>query len=110
MKIFVFALTALMLTTSAPATHIATWYDLTGRKTASGQRMHRDSLTAAYNSARFGTRIEVTNTRSGQKCTVTVNDRMGLQSPNRIDLSKTAFGSIALIGTGRIQVSLRILK
>ena len=110
MKTIIFALTALVLTTSAPATHIATWYDLTGRKTASGQRMHRDSLTAAYNSARFGTRIEVTNTRSGQKCTVTVNDRMGNKTLNRIDLSKSAFGSIAPYGAGRIPVSLRILK
>ena len=110
MKTLLFAVTALMLTASAPTTHIATWYDLTGRKTASGQRMHRDSLTAAYNAARFGTRIEVTNPASGKRCTVVVNDRMGNKTPNRIDLSKTAFGRIAPHGAGRISVSLRILK
>ena len=29
---------------------VATWYDMHGAKTASGVKMHRDSLTAAYNS------------------------------------------------------------
>ncbi len=109
MKTFLLIATALLLSTSTPTSHIATWYDFHGQRTASGARMHRDSLTAAYNSARFGTRLEVTNPATGKRCTVTVNDRMGIHSINRIDLSWAAFGSIASHSKGRIQVTVKRL-
>jgi rare lipoprotein A len=109
MKTILLIATTLLLTTSSPIPHIATWYDFHGRRTASGARMHRDSLTAAYNSVPFGTRLEITNSTTGKRCTVTVNDRMGIHSTNRIDLSWAAFGSIASHSKGRITVTVKKL-
>jgi rare lipoprotein A len=100
----------LILTSPAPTKCVATWYDMHGQRTASGTRMHRDSLTAAYNFAKFGTILEVTNIATAVKCTVTVTDRMGVKSSNRIDLSYAAFGCIAKRSQGRISVRLRKLN
>lgn len=110
MKTIILCCTMLLVTASTPGTHIATWYNMHGSTTASGAKMHRDSLTAAYNSAAFGTRLEVTNVATAERCTVTVNDRMGVQSSNRIDLSYAAFGRIAKHATGRISVTIRKLN
>lgn len=85
----------------------ATWYNMHGAKTASGERMHRDSLTAAYNSKPFGTKLEVTNVENLKVCTVRVTDRMGKESRGKIDLSYAAFGRIANHGQGRIRVRIR---
>lgn len=88
----------------------ATWYNMHGAKTASGERMHRDSLTAAYNYAPFGTRIKITNPSNNKSCIVKVTDRMGIKTRGKIDLSYAAFGSIANPSEGRIKVSIEIIK
>jgi len=100
----------MVLTNTAPIKCVATWYDMHGSRTASGTRMHRDSLTAAYNSAPFGTRLQVTNCKTQAVCTVTVTDRMGVKTANRIDLSKAAFGCIASHQQGRVEVLINIIK
>ncbi len=91
--------------------HIATWYDLHGRKTTSGQRMHRDSATAAYNHAPLGTLLLVTNTQNNKSCVVKVTDRMGHKTKKAkyIDLSKAAFGFLSHHGAGRITVTIKHL-
>lgn len=85
---------------------VATWYDMHGSLTASGARMHRDSLTAAYNSAPLNSRLKVINLENNKTCIVTVTDRMGNKNPNRIDLSYKAFGEIANHNQGRITVNI----
>jgi rare lipoprotein A len=45
-----------------------------GPKTASGQRMASDALTAAHRTLTFGTKIRVTNDRNGRSVVVRVND------------------------------------
>jgi rare lipoprotein A len=97
-------------TKTNPTKCVATWYNMHGAKTASGQRMHKDSLTAAYNYSPFGTLLEVTNVSNKEVCTVKVTDRMGIKSPNRIDLSYAAFGSIANHGQGKIEVSIKVIE
>ncbi len=91
--------------------HIATWYDLHGRKTTSGQRMHRDSATAAYNHVPLGTLLLVTNTQNNKSCVVKVTDRMGHKTKKAkyIDLSKAAFGFLSHHGAGRITVTIKHL-
>jgi rare lipoprotein A len=86
--------------------HNATWYNLHGHRTASGQIFHRDSLTAAYNNAEFGTYIKVTNISNNESIIVKVTDRMGCKTPNRIDLSLCAFDSISSPSKGRLKVKL----
>lgn len=84
--------------------HKATWYNMHGHKTASGERFHKDSLTAAYNFSKLGSYLKVTNVTSGLTVIVKVNDRMGIKNKNHIDLSKCAFDSIANPNSGRINV------
>lgn len=79
----------------------ATWYDLHGRRTASGQLMDRFKLTCASNFYPIGTNLIVS-----YKCKsvrVLVNDRGGM-SNNIIDLSKGAFLKLAPLRKGKIKV------
>ena len=91
-------------------THIATWYNLHGNKTASGERFHKDSLTAAYNFVKLGTYLKVTNISNEESVIVKVTDRMGNKSPNRIDLSISAFDSIANLSSGKAKVIIEVIK
>lgn len=88
----------------------ATWYNLHGNTTASGEMFHQDSLTAAYNFCELGTYLRVTNVSNNECVIVKVNDRMGYKGRNHIDLSKCAFDSIGNIGSGRIKVKIEIFK
>jgi rare lipoprotein A len=88
----------------------ATWYNLHGNRTASGERFHRDSLTAAYNFCELGTYLRVTNVSNNESVIVKVNDRMGYKGKSHIDLSKCAFDSIGNTGSGRIKVKIEIFK
>ena len=106
-QILVASLIGLSFTGSDPIICSATWYNMHGAKTASGERMHRDSLTAAYNSKPFGTKLEITNLDNLKVCTVRVTDRMGNNSSGKIDLSYAAFGKIANHGQGRIRVKIK---
>ena len=111
MKKIILVFVSLMMTAgNLPSVVVATWYNSHGEKTASGVRMHRDSLTAAYNYVPFGTRLEVTNIQNGKACTVVVTDRMGKAGPGRIDLSYAAFDSIGDLRKGRMNVSIKNLK
>jgi rare lipoprotein A len=89
--------------------HSATWYYMHGHMTASGERFHKDSLTAAYNFAKFGEILKVTNLSNGLSVLVKVTDRMNNKQKNRIDLSRCAFDSIANLSSGRISVSVEEL-
>jgi rare lipoprotein A len=52
----------------------ATQYSSSPR-TASGQPFRPDGLTAAHKTLPFGTRVQVTNPRTGASTIVTINDR-----------------------------------
>jgi len=91
-------------------THIATWYNLHGNRTSSGERFHKDSLTAAYNYVKLGTYLKVTNINNEESVIVKVTDRMGNKTPNRIDLSISAFDSIANLSSGKAKVIIEVIK
>lgn len=97
-------------TTDLRNLHTATWYDLTGRKTASGDRFHRDSMTAAYNYSKLGKLLLITNVENDKFIIIKVTDRMGYKGKNHIDLSKGAFDSIGDLSSGRIRVVVEELK
>lgn len=86
--------------------HSATWYNLPGNKTYSGEKFHKDSLTAAYNFKSMGTMLKITNLYNNKSVIVRVNDKMGIKSKNNIDLSKGAFKKIASTNRGRIKVKI----
>jgi rare lipoprotein A len=89
---------------SEPTQCVATWYDLHGFKTASGTKMHRDSLTAAYNQVPLNSKLKITNPINNKSCIVLINDRVSKKYNNRIDLSYGAFGIIANHNQGKINV------
>jgi len=102
--VFIITLSLLSFTKSGVNECIATWYNMHGSLTASGSKMHRDSLTAAYNSVPLNTKLMITNISNNKSCIVKVTDRMGNKTPNRIDLSYKAFGDIANHKQGKIKV------
>ncbi len=93
-------------------TGVASYYAVKfhGRKTASGEIFHKDSLTAAHKTLPFGTRVRVTNLKNNKSVIVKVNDR-GMQGKKRIiDLSQAAAKELNMIGSGLIKVKVEVLE
>ena len=93
-------------------TGVASYYAVKfhGRKTASGEIFHKDSLTAAHKTLPFGTRVRVTNLKNNKSVIVKVNDR-GMQGKKRIiDLSPAAAKELNMIGSGLIKVKVEVLE
>jgi peptidoglycan lytic transglycosylase len=84
----------------------ASWYSLTS-KTANGDQMEPEELTAAHPSLRFGTKVEVENLDNGRKVTVRVNDRGPFVADRIIDVSKAAAKSLDMIVDGIATVRIR---
>lgn len=84
--------------------HDATWYR------TNGTRVHREHPTAAYNKFPKGTKLKVTNIRTGDTCIVEVTDRMVYNAPNKIDLSHSAFGILDNHSKGRIKVKVEKIQ
>ena len=77
-----------------------------GRRTASGERFDPDALTAAHRTLPFGTRLRVTNLRTGQAVVVRVTDRGPFHGARVLDLSKEAARRIGMLrsGTARVRI------
>lgn len=71
-----------------------------GRKTASGERLHHDSLTCAHRTYPFGTQLKVTNPANGKNVIVRVTDRGPYVKGRIIDLSVRAAKEIGIIAQG----------
>lgn len=81
-----------------------------GRRTASGVPYRPGRLTAAHNSLPFGTRIKVTNVRTGRSVKVVVNDRGPHVKGRIVDVSKRAAAKIGLVDAGVAPVRLRVVR
>ncbi|NTJ44276.1 septal ring lytic transglycosylase RlpA family protein [Agrobacterium larrymoorei] len=86
----------------------ASWYALTS-KTASGERMNPSKLTAAHRSLRFGTKVKVTNSRTGKAVVVRINDRGPFIKGRVLDLSKAAAREVGMISSGTAKVCYEVL-
>jgi len=71
-----------------------------GRKTASGERLHHDSLTCAHRTYPFGTQLKVTNPANGRNVIVRVTDRGPYVKGRIIDLSVRAARELGIISQG----------
>src|SRR6266851_5304603 len=69
-----------------------------GSRTASGQRMNSNGMTAAHRSLPFGTRLRVTH--GDRSVVVTINDRGPFVHGRVLDLSTGAARAIGLTGAG----------
>ena len=81
-----------------------------GRRTASGERLHRDSLTCAHRNYPFGTMLRVTNMLNGRQVVVRVNDRGPFHKGRIIDLSWAAAKELGMIAQGIAPVTVERLE
>jgi rare lipoprotein A len=100
--ILLFAVTTSLTALAQVQSGKASFYALkfTGRKTASGERMHHDSLTCAHRTYPFGTMLRVTNPANGKSVIVRVTDRGPYVKGRIIDLSARAAREIGIIAQG----------
>jgi rare lipoprotein A len=80
-----------------------------GRNTASGEVFDQSKLTAAHRTLPFGTQLRVSNRWTGDSVEVTVNDRGPYNDHAIIDLSSSAFESIARLSSGIVAVEIEII-
>jgi rare lipoprotein A len=80
---------------------VASWYGSeSGSHCANGQRFDPRKLTAAHKSLPFGTRLRVTNPKSGAFVLVTVTDRGPFIPGRQLDLSRAAADAIGIRKAG----------
>ena len=71
-----------------------------GRKTATGERLHHDSLTCAHKTYPFGTLLKVTNPVNGLSVIVKVTDRGPYVKGRVVDLSVRAAKELGILAQG----------
>lgn len=76
-----------------------------GRRTSSGAIYHKDSLTAAHKTLKFGTLLRVTNLANDSVVIVKVTDRMG-KSPHILDLSLAGAKQLNFVRNGVAKVKI----
>jgi rare lipoprotein A len=113
----------LLLCISAPAMGESDWIGYTdsgkasyyaakfqSKKTASGELYDKAKKTAAHRKLPFGTKVKVTNTKNSKSVIAKINDRGPHVKDRVIDLSGSAFRSIASFDDGVIEVTIEVIK
>ncbi len=90
----------------------ASWYGrkFHGQKTASGEVYNMYAMTAAHPTLPIPSYVRVTNTRTGERVIVRVNDRGPFLNDRLIDLSYTAAAKLGYIQAGSAQVDVELLS
>jgi len=104
MPVLAFSQGESLLIQEGTASYYATKFQ--GRRTASGEVFHLDSLTAAHKLLPFGTILRVTNQKNGKSVVVRVNDRLPSSSNRVIDLSYAAAKEVEMIREGLVRVTI----
>jgi rare lipoprotein A len=89
--------------TASAQTGIASVYS--GGRTADGEHASAGGLTAAHRSLPFGTRVRVTNERTGRSVVVRINDRGPFVRGRIIDLTPAAAHAIGFSGLAHVNVT-----
>jgi rare lipoprotein A len=105
-SIFISAITFSSSLSAKAQDGIASVYS--GEKTANGEYAHANRLTAAHRTLPFGTRVQVTNVKTGRSVVVRINDRGPFVKGRVIDL--TPAGARAIGFSGLAQVTLTVLQ
>jgi rare lipoprotein A len=88
----------------------ASYISYAGGTTASGAPYRPQALTAAHRTLPFGTRLKVTDLKSGKHVQVTVTDRGPFVRGRVLDLSRGAADALGMKGRGVIQVRTEVLS
>jgi rare lipoprotein A len=108
---FAAAVLTAVCATSAEAMPIqhgaASWYGpgFHGKRTANGEKFNTRALTAAHKSLPFGSRVRVTNERTGRSVVVRINDRGPYAHGRVIDLSKAAAQAVGISGVSKVKLT-----
>jgi rare lipoprotein A len=78
-----------------------------GGRTASGEVVGPNGLTAAHRTLPFGTMVLVTNHRNGKTVVVRIVDRGPFNRGRIIDLSRAAARELDMIASGTAMVSIQ---
>ena len=103
----ILGLAALAQVQSGKASYYAKKFS--GRKTASGERLHHDSLTCAHRTFPFNTMLRVKNPANGREVVVRVTDRGPFIRGRIIDLSWRAAKELGIIAQGVAMVEVENL-
>jgi rare lipoprotein A len=79
-------------------------------KTANGEMMNPNAMTAAHRTLPFGTRVRVTNTRNGRSVVVRINDRGPFIRGRIIDVSTGAARALGMTGAGVAPVQVDVVS
>lgn len=90
----------------------ASWYGekFHGKKTASGDKYNMHEFTAAHKTLPFGTKVKITNHRTGKSVVVEINDRGPFVKSRQFDLSKAAFKEIGDINRGIMSIDYEVVN
>jgi rare lipoprotein A len=89
---------------------VASWYGLEerGRRTASGETMDPERLTAAHPAHPFGTVLQITDLDTQRSVQVVVNDRGPFVRGRVVDLSYGAARELGIVEKGLARVRVRV--
>jgi rare lipoprotein A len=79
------------------------------QQTASGEKFDTHDLTAAHPTLPFGTKLRVTNVKTGRSVTVRVNDRGPYVAGRVVDVSYSAADRLGMVGGGLAKVRLDVV-
>jgi len=93
-------------------TGIASYYhdSLHGNKTASGQVYDKNKISAAHKRLPLGSKVRVTDTKTGRSIVVHINDRGPFIKGRIIDLSRRAAKDLGIIKRGITPVKVEVLS
>ncbi len=88
--------------TASAESGIASVYDYSGGRSASGEKASSSGLTAAHRTLPFGTMVRVTNQSSGRSVVVRINDRGPFVRGRVIDVTPAAARALGLSGLAHV--------
>ena len=103
---------ALLMVAMAEAKTTTGWasYYKSGKTTANGERFKPMGMTAAHRTLPFGTKVVVTNLKTGKSVVVRINDRGPFIKGRVIDLSLGAAKVVGLLRSGVAKVKFDVLN
>ena len=81
-----------------------------GTRTANGERLNPNALTAAHPSLPFGTRLRITSVASGRSVVVRVNDRGPFIKGRVVDVSYSAAKELGMTERGVAKVRMEVVE
>jgi peptidoglycan lytic transglycosylase len=79
-------------------------------RTASGEKFDGKELTAAHRTLPFGTRVRVTNVKTGRSVTVRINDRGPFVPGRVVDVSHAAAKELGMVSSGLAKVKVDVVQ